>query len=181
MATRYTGPSDADETLLKEMIRLPCHEALVKDKIAVALVMAHPDLDDTGMPKADAVKHAGHAVVAKCRLVTPLDYLLMHRDIIILVDAWRWEDLKRKQRLALLDHELTHIEVPVDADGNARRHPGSAKQVMLRLRPDDWFLTGFADVIQRHGTAALEAQSLTTLGAQYRQMNLPGLNDLTAA
>ena len=177
MATTYTAASEAELKLLKEMIRLPCHEPLVTEKIQVALTMCHPDLDETGMPKAPAITHSGNGVMAKCRLVAPLDYLWMHQDVMIMVDAWRWKELGRATRLAVLDHELTHVSVLVDAHGNAKRHPGSAKQVKLILRKDDWTLTGFADVIKRHEGAALEAQSLQNLGTTLRQMNLPGLVD----
>ena len=126
------------------------HKELIAEKINVVLLMVD---NATG----HAITHAGHPVAAKVCIVSCRDHVYTGADAIIEIDAGHWADLTPKQALALIDHELTHLEVQKSDHGVKRWDDGRAK---LGTRPDDWYLTGFAEVIRRHGDDAIEATAL---------------------
>ncbi len=82
-------------------------------------------------------------------------------DVVIELDGHVWESLPKLTRLALIDHELTHLVLVTDTDGKPK--VDDLGRPKFKLRPDDWMLTGFASVISRHGRHALEYQSVTRI------------------
>lgn len=140
------------------------HPALVKERVRVGLLMVHPDVGVDGTPKSPALKFAGSGVTAKIAIASVRERLLANVDAVLQIDAWRWDTLSEEQQAALIDHELEHLEIKVDADGITERHEGGRPK--LRTRPDDWVLTGFESVVERHGKNALEWQALRNVGEQ---------------
>lgn len=105
-----------------------------------------------------ALTHHGHPCLAKVRRLGERDRLLTRLDAVIEIDAEAFDDLGDGQQLALIDHELTHLELVSDRAGTPKlARDGRPK---LRLRPDDYFLTGFFDVVARHGNEACERLGL---------------------
>lgn len=84
-------------------------------------------------------------------------------DVVIELDGHVWETLPAVTRLALVDHELTHLVLLKDTDD--RPKVDDIGRPKFKLRPDDWTLTGFASVIARHGRHALEYQSVARINS----------------
>jgi hypothetical protein len=134
------------------------HPDLEKAKVRIAVVMVKPELDDKGEPKAPAITHAGHTAAAKVRLAKPGERLCGMYDAMVEIDEFLWDSLDDESQVALLDHELEHLGIQYDADGFLRRNDdGSPK---LKLKKDDWCLTGFEAVARRHKNAALEVKAI---------------------
>ena len=135
---------------------LEAHPELTKYRVRIAVLMVWPNIDEkTGKPKGSALKHHGVPAVATVTLVNKEWRILGGFDVVIKVDAYEWCLLLEESQLALMDHELTHIEIAFDEDGNPQAHDDGGMK--LYLRPEDWVLTGFAAVIKRHGRHAVEA------------------------
>lgn len=82
---------------------------------------------------------AGKKVLAKTRKATPVEAHLAGVDVVMTVDSTVWEAITPAQRLALVDHELCHLEKEETDEGDER----------LVVRGHD--LEEFAAVVQRHG------------------------------
>jgi hypothetical protein len=164
----------------------------VLDLLAEVRADYHPDLDAAGVtigvlmasnPDGGAVKVGGHEAAAAIRVTNPRDRLQGMPDCSLLIDADRWEGLEDGERRALLDHELCHPVPrplppdPDDPDAPARFLLDDAGRPKLKTRKDDWCLTGFAEVVERHGRHALEAQAVRSLATRFRQELFPWGDD----
>lgn len=124
----------------------------------------HPDLKEHGVKwrilaidcdEADVypVKVHGWPVLAKIKIVDWRMGLLGKLHVLIELDARRFGDRDRADRMAFADRLLTHIQLgdpPVDEDNNPR----------ITFRKTDWQTSGFREVVERHGMDAIEAQQL---------------------
>src|SRR3990167_2964879 len=113
------------------------HEHLTNARIALAWNLTwHPDVD-------------GRVTLGKCKKASDLDRELAPFDFVILLRQAFFEDaeVSDAQRLALLDHELSHAEVELDQDGEPKRD--TKDRVVYRTRKHD--LEEFSSVVRRHG------------------------------
>ena len=80
-------------------------------------------------------------------------------DVIITIDGVNWrEKLDEEERLALIDHELTHVEIVYDKkEGGVKLD--KALRPVVRLLPHDWQMGGFNAVARRHGSKAPECKA----------------------
>lgn len=92
-------------------------------------------------------------------------------DSMLKIDAERWKDLSDKQRNALIDHELTHLIVKTDKDGNTKTD--DLDRPKLQMKRHDREISCFDDVIRRHERDSLEWQAFDTMSAALAQMQLP--------
>jgi hypothetical protein len=103
-----------------------------------------------------AVKHGGYPAMATIRVVPLKDRVTKEYDAELLIDEKEWNQLKPEHRLALCDHELTHLELATEKEsGEVKRDDlGRPK---LKTRKGDWNGgDGFAEVVERHGDFAVE-------------------------
>jgi hypothetical protein len=129
----------------------------------------HPDLGAAGFrvsvreavnedSERPAIKVHGHAAAVRIKRVATKDYILMACDAIIDVDLRVWEHLDDAQRLALMDHELSHVGLKLDYDEQVKTDDNDRpKWVMI---PHDYDLSGFVHIIKRHKKAAVEVLAI---------------------
>ena len=156
MSVMHLKPPANVGRILKHAMR-EYHPGLDGAGARVLAVMIQPELDKDGVRLRPAMRKDGHPIIAKIRVATPVERLLIGCDAVVLIDAWAWEQLDDPKRLALLDHELCHI-IPRTKNDVIERH--SDKRPVLQTVPHDWHITGFAAVIERHGVAALEYEDI---------------------
>ena len=96
----------------------------------------------------------GHLKLGQCRKRGDLDRELDQFDFILLLNKEAWPTLSADQKAALIDHELCHAAIVMDADGEPKRN--DRNQLVTRIRKHD--TEEFRAVVQRHGlwTADLE-------------------------
>ncbi len=126
--------------------------------------------DDKGKP---ALKSHGHACAGKIKLVKPEDRAADQGvpDIRIFLDRRRWDKLTSRRRQALLHHELSHVAIRHDKrSGEIKRDDYGRPR--LRLKLDDWLLTGFRETAEIFGEDALEIQSLRKVADLLQQPSL---------
>lgn len=154
--------ANADTIGLLKTVMQKSHAELVDLKVRVVVLMVRPETvidQETKQerPKGPAIKEHGHSAAARIKLGKAQDRLLAKYDALIEIDDLIWEMLSKDQRQALLDHELTHLGIRTNKDGVICNDDGTPK---LETVPDDYMLTGFFSVIERHREHALEARSL---------------------
>src|ERR1019366_9477538 len=77
--------------------------------------------------------------------------------------------LSETRRLALLDHELTHLVLRCDEDG--LKHDDIGRPT-FKIKQHDFDLGGFAEVVERHGEASVEALQFSRFETLYGQLML---------
>lgn len=113
-----------------------------------------------------AIKISGQAVIAKIKIVSLEDRVRGLGDAKLLIDANRWERMGHNARLALLDHELEHLEIKGDDLDDAGRPK-------LKIRHHDYMVAGFDAVAKRQGENSIEVQGAAALRERFAQLLLP--------
>lgn len=123
----------------------------------VVAVMFVRKLDEDDNPY-HALKHHGAAAAAVIKAVSTKKRVLVDFDLELDLDGMTWDAIKHEERIALIDHELNHVVIIRDTHNAPKQDDlGNYK---YRLRPDDYVLTGFFAVAERHGDSAIEAQAV---------------------
>jgi hypothetical protein len=145
-----------------------CHHDLEEVDANVCVLMATAAKDDKGKALAPAVKLHGVACAATVRIVSYKDRVAGREDAEILVDADLWEEASDPERVALLDHELHHLEVQRDDDG----HPKSddCGRPKLKMRHHDHDFGWFDAIARRHGDASYEVKQAKAFADQNGQL-----------
>ena len=90
-----------------------------------------------------------NGVVKYGRTLNLGDYNSKRADAEIIVDKYLWDEMTHRQRLALIDHEITHLEFQKDEDGYLKTDDlGRPK---LKLRRHDFCIEGFSVIARRYG------------------------------
>jgi hypothetical protein len=152
------------------------HGELAEAGVRFDLLLAEASTDDNGDPVGPALKSSGYTAAATVRILGLKDRAKGLGDAEIVVDGDRWPEWSAAERLAILDHELEHLTLAVDAEGAIKRDDLGRPRLKLRLhdRQFGWF----DNVARRHGAASVEVGQASTIArlGELRQMYLPGLS-----
>jgi hypothetical protein len=153
------------------------HGGLHDAEVRIDVLMAHPTSDDNGDPTGPAIRVGGYAALACIRILSYKDRIARNYDAELLVDSDHWDESSAEERGALLDHELTHLELVTDADGNVRRD--DADRPKLRMRKHDRQFGWFDIVADRHHGDSVEVQQAREMLAspQFKQCYLFDLEE----
>lgn len=166
MSKTYTKASDEVMALVYEARdRNGWHRVLSSLGVTFDVLMVE-DVDDEG-ESHPALKHHGYPAAAIIKINSLEQRTLGQADALLTIDACSWSELDEEGRLALLDHELEHLQVlaekPVGImytnefgalQGIVRRDECGRPRLKMKLH--DWQLGGFRAVAQRHKEKALE-------------------------
>ena len=122
--------------------------------------------NDNGNP----LKHHGSVAAAMIKIVGPEERArVLARgetdppDLRIKIDAGRWGRLTDRQRMALLAHELYHVELVTKPNSVILKRDAYDRPV-IKLIPDDWTINGFVEVASWYGEDAAERRSYKGVG-----------------
>lgn len=158
MSKIYEKATPAELDLLSSAIS-QYHPVLLTANAVIAMTFVRK-LDDNDDP-VRCLKHHGAQCAAYIRPTATSAKLRLDHDAEIFIDGCLWDELPQASRLALLDHELTHL-VPIKTKAGLFKKDDRGRQV-LRNKADDFTLTGFIEVVRRHGPAALELKSVESV------------------
>jgi hypothetical protein len=148
--------------------------------VAEAMLLWHPRLHKAevqiGVLMADNEESAplkvhGHAALACIKIVSLADRVSKRYEAEIKIDAQNWSDMEEPGKMALLDHELCHINT-IDlskeklqyalAKGRPLWKTDSLDRPRLVSVKGDWASSdGFKQVCARHGKLAWELKSIS--------------------
>jgi hypothetical protein len=125
-----------------------------------------------------ALKHHGAPALATVKVVGPEERARALAkgqseppDVRIKIDADRWGARSFRARAAVLAHELYHV-LPVTKKGKLSVERDAYGRPRLKLIPDDWSYTGFAEVAAWYGEDSAEVRSYKALGEILSQGSL---------
>ena len=139
------------------------HSDLESAEVTVGVLVAWPKRAGDEFP----VKLHGYPCQAVVKITPYRARVQGVQDAVITIDGPNWERLDEGERIALLDHELTHLELVRDDEGNVKGDDHGRPKLTCRLH--DWELGGFAAVAKRHGNAAPEVKSWREAHTAYHQ------------
>jgi len=127
--------------------------------VTVQCLFAYPPTNpSTGEPTGPALRHHGYPAAAVIKVTSHADRVAGLADAVLKVDADWWKGASDESKAALIDHEICHLEVATDDEGNPKYD--DAMRPKLRSRPHDHEVGLFAAVVSRHGAKAVEAVGL---------------------
>lgn len=139
-----------------ELAMTKYHPAIHAAGVKLVAIMARSfDANEEPVP---AIKLAGNPCLAKIKSYNLKQRHLTGYDGEVMVDGDLWDDLEEGQRIALFDHELTHLQIIIGMDG--RMKLDDLGRPKLKTIPDDYYINGFFCVIERHGEMANEARNI---------------------
>jgi len=123
------------------------------EKLAQPIIQAHhPDLKMLKIAylfREEASISQDKVVAGMACKPSPRDYALHKVDAIVEIAKDVWEEASPQFRQALMDHELSHIRVVMDADTGTPKMDEATNKIMVRIAHHD--IEEFEGVLQRHG------------------------------
>lgn len=183
MPTTFERAPKAIEAMVQHALE-KYHPELHKEGVTIDCMIAR-GIDKDEMD-CHALKRGGYAIDAKTQVTSLVDRARGIADAKLTIDSFDWNRMSDKRKAALIDHELEHLDLvaikPTKKNGFEegwkRDDLGRPK---LRIRPHDWELTGFKDVVERHGENSHEAAQFAAFRDEYGQLNMFGPNVLQIA
>lgn len=160
MGKLYSVADEQVQGLLQEAIGR-WHEDLKEVGAYVLAILV--DSEDDEKP---ALARGGYPLLACVSVVSTADRVTKQHDAEIHINAAEWGMMSNAQRLALLDHELSHLSVKCRKQKKSYTGPKVFERDQhgrpeLRLRNGDWNVgDGFKEVVERHGEAASELTNI---------------------
>lgn len=160
----YSHASEDVERIIERMLEQ--YHAPELDDVTIAALFVY-DLESS----EPVLTHGGYAAQAVCRITPVRDRALGVADAVIIIDRSNWLTLTQKQRDALIDHELNHLERVVDEDTEAPQ-TDAVDRPKLRIRKHDHQFGWFDIVAERHGDDSPEVRQARQLIAATGQLYL---------
>lgn len=113
--------------------------------------------------------------MGKIKVMSLKDRAAGRADAELLLDGDRWPTFADEEQAAIIDHELTHLELCIGDDGLRRDDLDRPK---LRVRKHDHQFGWFDAVARRHGEDSIEWQQYAQFtNTTYQQLWLPGMEE----
>ena len=151
MGKTYHRAGDGVDWLIRQVMENN-HPDLHREGVTVGALRV---FSDDGAP----LKSKGYPAVADIKPTSLEDRVRGLPDAKLRLDGSAWSDMTPEARTALIDHELTHLELVCDKEtGDPVRDDHNRPR--LKSRPHDWEIGGFDEVVRRHGDHAPELRAL---------------------
>ena len=174
MSVVYELVDDQTNQLIQSVL-VKHHDELLAEKVTLQAVFAC-DIDEESGEELSTLKHHGYPALAKIQVTSYMDRVRGIPDAKLTIDRYGWKQHTKTRREACIDHELCHIVVARDKEGLVRRDDLSRPKLKMRIH--DWELSGFAEVVTRHGEASIESLQIVRFQERWGQLclfPLPGL------
>ncbi len=146
------------------------YPALVLVEVSIEYLFAHAKIDEqTGEAQGPAIKHQGWPACATVKINSLKDRAAGCRDARIVVDGDEWPHWSKERRLAILHHELHHLELKLDDEGQVRSD--DLGRPLLKLKPHDFQMGGFYQIVKLHWAQAVEGQAVALAARELRQLD----------
>lgn len=157
MPVTYTKAPKAIDDLIAQTLKQH-HPQLHELQVKVTAWLAYAPRDKDGVRTGPALKWAGYEAAATIKVCNAKQRAQGLGDAEMCIEGDRWGGWSEAEKAALIDHEITHLEICRDGTGLVKSHVDGRPK--LRARLHDWELGGFEDVVRRHGASAIEQKEL---------------------
>lgn len=178
MATRYEVAGQ-DVLEIIDSVMSAYHPQLRDAGVTIEAQLAFAEVDEkTGDVDGPAVTVGGYACAAKIKVKSLADRSLGSKDARITIDGDRWELMGPDERAALLDHEISHLNLVTKIkNGIEVIQYDDKERPKLKLRKHDFQFGWFTEIVRRHGKASPEWQQWVDFEEQRRSLWVPYVKD----
>lgn len=171
MSGRTYEAAPAETLAFIRQVMRDYHPSLDQAGVTVGAVFAYGPRDDENDDEitGPAIKHRGFPALATIKITSLKERAMGLPDAYITIDGDQWSAFNEARRVALIDHELEHLE-PVGKTDDLNRP-------RLEMREHDFMLTGFLSVAKRHGSMSFEQHYASDLVAAYEQELFPWMKE----
>jgi hypothetical protein len=148
--------ADGETAYLVSTVMERDHPELFQAGLSVQVLLAGTPVDEDGTPTGPAISVNGYPAVAKVKILGLEARVRYGFDAELTLDADEWEVCSREQQEAIVDHELTHLELRTDREGSILYD--DAERPKLKMRKHDRQFGWFDEVARRHGEASVEVR-----------------------
>ena len=164
----------ADDELIQHLnhVMQQYHPHLVDVELKVDFLLALRGENDEY-----ALTAHGYGALATIRKTNLKDRVKGLGDCELVIDGDHYDEWSERELHALLDHELTHLELTVDKKtGRTKRADHNRPMISMRLH--DRQMGWFDSVAKRWGVDSAEVQQMTELAQDWEfvQLYLPGFD-----
>ena len=163
----YEKVSPIDEKLLEDLLTEERYQFIKDYEVNVIMFFKYGKRDRDGVLKKPALVKNGVPCAAQIRVISPFNRQTDNYDVKIIIDGDNWRDLTKEEKIAIIDHELTHLSIVRDREGEPVMINEESDKVKLKLIRDDIQMWGFNDIMIRHGANSQELQILQHLVNRY--------------
>lgn len=171
MPTYDAAPPEVEEYAAD--LRARFHGQLDTCGVRIHYLMARATRNEDGDRVGVAIKLHGVRALAKVKINGLADRAEGKADATITIDGDEWPDWSEERRIAVIDHELQHVEVVFERDSQTVWKTDDLGRPVLRLRPHDFDVRGFDVIRARHGMASVEHEAVERLKVRPVQALLP--------
>ncbi len=157
-----SGAGSVEVILLHELVGL--HFPDLKEAGVTFTVLTASSED--GAP----VKWKGVPATAVIKVNNLKDRTEGKADLTVTIDEEKWGGMTPQERKALLHHELLHPQLLLDEAGRVKRD--NVDRPRMKLRPDDFVLSGFHEVVEKYGKDAGERQGVAAVVRKWEEDGL---------
>lgn len=130
------------------------HHRLIDHEVTICMLVVWDEIDKNGEPSGSALKLHGVSCYATAKILSTKLRAHGLADAEILIDGALWKDMPNESRIALMDHELTHLDLVFKDNVLVLDPLGRPK---LSIRHHDYTHGWFSEVVDRHGAASIES------------------------
>lgn len=175
MGTTYERASNAITALVEKTLEA-YHPELLKQRVTVDVSIVRRT-KGKHEEEVHALLLSGYPIDAKIAVTSLADRARGIADAKLVIDALAWGHATDRQRAALVDHELEHLDIVHRKPSKKNGYDSSPRRddlgrPMLKLRAHDWQLVGFRDVALRHKEHSHEALQFANFRAEFAQLDL---------
>jgi hypothetical protein len=148
--------------------------------VTVGVLMAFGPRNSDGQQTGPAIKDRGYPCLGRIKINSHQQRVEGLADATLTVDGDQWDGLEEAKQLAILDHEILHLEVKRDEEGNFKLDDSNRPKLKIKLH--DLVVGGFATIVHRHGRNAVEYEQVAAIHTmnrvlgQHGQMMFPFMN-----
>ncbi|MCD0460032.1 putative metallopeptidase [Roseiconus lacunae] len=177
MAARFERAPERLRELMNRVMK-QFHGHLDDLELKVDLLLAFGPTDEDGELTGEAITVGGYQAAACVRVVNLRDRTKGMGDAEIQVDGDHWDEWTDRQIMALLDHELSHLEPVFDRDGDVKRD--DLERPRLKIALHDRQFGWFDSVARRWGSDSWESMQVRGLVTDWRftEVYLPGFDPI---
>jgi hypothetical protein len=135
--------------------------------IDVGCIFYVPKRDDNDNIVGPPLKLHGYSAAAIVKPTSEKQRAQGMADVTIVIDSEQWKDMNEETRIALMDHELEHLERVTKNGEPAEDDLGRPK---LKNKLHDWQLGGFRCIAERHHKHALEVLNAMNFADEFGQL-----------
>jgi hypothetical protein len=116
-----------------------------------------------------AIFEAKVPIASTVSVTSTINRILGTADAYITLDAFAWSRMSDQNKRACLDHQLCALDIVLGSEGEVQTD--CAGRPKLTIRPPDFRVSGFKDVVARHGNDSIERIQVEHMARVLGQMS----------